>query len=96
MNKQDNDDVRRALRRQVTSKVEFFVHGDIERASAVDISETGIKFVTDEPVKVRMRLEVDGETKEFYARMIWARKSAEDNSMSYGLEFIPDQDKCVF
>jgi hypothetical protein len=96
MNKQENDDFRRALRRQVSTKVEFFVHGDIEKASAVDISETGIKFVTDEPVKVRMRLELDGETREFFARMVWARKSAEDDSMSYGLEFIPDNDKCVF
>jgi hypothetical protein len=96
MNKQENDDFRSALRRQVTTKVEFFVHGDIEKARAVDISETGIQFVTDEPVKVRMRLELDGETKEFVAQMVWARKSTEDDSMSYGLQFITDKDKCVF
>lgn len=96
MNKQEHDDFRRALRRQVSTKVEFFVHGDIENASAVDISETGIQFVTDEPVKVRMRLELDGKTREFVARMVWARKSAENDSMSYGLEFIPDNDQCVF
>jgi uncharacterized membrane-anchored protein YjiN (DUF445 family) len=96
MNKQENDDFRSALRRQVTTKVEFFVHGDIEQAKVVNISETGIQFVTDEPVKVRMRLELDGEIKEYVAQMIWAKKNAQDASMSYGLQFIPDKDKCVF
>lgn len=96
MNKQESDDFRSALRRQVTTKVEFFIHGDIEKARAVNISETGIQFVTDEPVKVRMRLELDGEIREFLARMVWARKGAEDDTMSYGLEFIPDNDQCVF
>jgi len=96
MNKQENDDFRRALRRQVTTKVEFFVHGDIDKASTVNISETGIQFVTDEPVKVRMRMELDGETKEYFARMVWARKNSGDDSMACGLEFIPDTDECIF
>ena len=92
MNKQETDDFRRALRRQLTTKVEFFVDGEIEQAITIDISEMGIQFVTDEPVKVRIRLELEGEAKEYFARLVWARKRTNDGSMSYGLEFIPDKD----
>jgi len=93
---QDKTTVARiAERRQLRTDVEFFVAGDIERATAVDVSETGIRFETQKPIAVRMRLEIDDKQREFLARLVWARKNP-DGTMAYGLEFIPDLEENTF
>lgn len=88
-------ETRIAERRSLQTDVEFFVDGDIERATSVDVSETGIRFDTHKPMAVRMRLEIDDQQKEFLARLVWARKNP-DGTMAYGFEFIPDLDENTF
>jgi hypothetical protein len=85
----------RPQRKEVQTKVEFFVDGDIETAKSADISESGMRFITEKPIKFRMRLNLDGEIKEYLALLVWARKDPE-GSTSYGFQFIPDDDECVF
>jgi hypothetical protein len=85
----------RVERKEIQTKVEFFVDGDIEVAKSADISAKGMRFITDKPIKFRMRLNLDGEVKEYFAQLVWARKDPE-GSTSYGFEFIPDNDECVF
>ena len=95
MTEQERDGKRIAERKEIRTKIEFFVYGDIETATSVDISETGIRFETPNPIKVRMRLTVNGELKECMSQLVWAKRNT-DNSMSYGLAFIPDDDTCIF
>lgn len=86
---------RAAERRPLKAAVEFIVDGDIEMATSVDVSETGIRFDTSKPMKVRMRFDMGHRKKEFVALLVWARRNA-DETMAYGFEFIPDEDNGVF
>jgi hypothetical protein len=86
---------RASNRQEIKTTVEFYVDGDIETATSVDVSNGGMSFETAEPVKVRMRLKVGDEYKEYYSRLVWARKNP-SGSMSYGFEFITDDDECLF
>ena len=95
MNPDNDQDIRTAARRKLKTNVDFYIDGDIETALSVDVSQSGIRFETKEPFKVRMRLTVNGEQKEFYSRLVWAKKNP-GGSMSYGFEFITDDDECVF
>jgi len=84
-----------AERRLLQTDVEFIIDGDIEKATSVDISETGIRFDTRKPMKVHMRMEMNQRRREFHARLVWAQRNA-DGTMAYGFEFIPDDDQCMF
>jgi hypothetical protein len=82
----------RAKRKKLNSKVDFIVDADIIVANSVDVSETGISFQTDTPIKVKMRLgdKYSGGVEDKTAELIWAKK--EDNgATTYGLHFIEDE-----
>lgn len=83
---------RRGERRPLETKVEFFVDADIIEATSVDISESGIRFDTKTPVRICMRLTVDGELQEKRARLIWAKKLPE-GGVTYGFEFLPPEEE---
>ena len=76
-----------AIRKDLKTKVEFIVDGDIITAESVNISETGIRFATEKPIKIRMRFEKNGEIKEELAELVWAKQ--DEKETSYGLSFIP-------
>ncbi|HOW56847.1 MAG TPA: PilZ domain-containing protein [Smithellaceae bacterium] len=84
----------RVPRREISTTVEFIVDSTDETASAVDISEAGMSFVTKKPVRFRMRLKQDGELKEYLALLVWAKKDASD-ATTYGFQFIPDDNECI-
>lgn len=83
-------DKRRVERDTLRTRVEFYVDADIVDAISVDVSKIGVRFDTDEPIKVRMRMEVAGRLIEREAELIWAVKNSESGRMTYGLEYIPD------
>ena len=86
-----DDQIRAAIRKKLHTGVEFYVDADIIKADSIDLSETGIKFETNEPIKIRMRVDVgDGEYQENQAELVWAQKD-EDGYTTYGLHFIPDK-----
>ncbi len=95
MTDDDKKTTRSSERHGIKTTVEFYVDGDIETATSVDVSNGGMSFETAEPVKIRMRLKVGDEYQEHYSRLVWARKNP-NGSMSYGFEFITDNDECVF
>ena len=43
---------RGAMRRQVTMKVDFIVDADIIPAESINLSESGIAFRTEKPIRV--------------------------------------------
>lgn len=84
----------RSQRKEIDTKVEFIVDDAIETAQSVNISEDGLQFATERPVRFRMRLSLDGTTKEYLALLVWAKKNTEGGT-SYGFQFIPDDNSCV-
>jgi hypothetical protein len=93
MKEQNDNDKRIARRVPIKTKVEFFVDADIIDAESVNISNTGIRFDTHEPIPIQMRLEKDGILYENRAHLVWAQ-SKNDSGMTYGFQFVPrDTDK---
>jgi hypothetical protein len=78
----------RAPRKEFNHAVEFIVNQDIIKAESVNISQTGIRFETEEPVQVIMRIKKDsGEQEEHSAQLAWAQKTATGGT-SFGLQFL--------
>lgn len=90
-----DDKIRAAMRKKLYTEVEFYVDADIIKANSIDVSDTGIKFETDDPIKVRMRVDMgNGEFDEHEAELVWAQKDA-DGLTTYGLHYIPDDEAVI-
>ncbi len=83
----------RAKRKRIDTKVDFIVDADVIPAKSVDISESGIAFRTDTPIKVTMRMgsKIYGDVENKTAELVWTRKES-DGSTTYGLQFIDAED----
>ena len=84
-----------SARRELESKIEFFVNADIIGAKSIDISETGLSFDTEKPLKIHLRMDIDGELCDREAQFVWATRNS-NGGMSYGFEFIPDPKESLF
>jgi len=91
MTEQQATDKRIAPRLPIKTKVEFIVDADIIDAESVNISSTGIRFDTHEPIPILMRLEKDGVLHENRAHLVWAQ-SKNNSGMTYGFQFVPKND----
>ncbi len=78
---------RRAERHDLQTEVEFFVDADIIKARAINISEGGIQFETETPISIFMRMEIDGELREYEAQLVWAMRKP-DGTMAYGFKYL--------
>jgi len=84
-----------SARRELESKIEFFVNADIIAAKSIDISETGLSSDTREPLKIHMRMDINGELYDREAQFVWATKNS-NGGISYGFEFISDPKESLF
>ncbi|KPA11663.1 Type IV pilus assembly PilZ domain protein [Candidatus Magnetomorum sp. HK-1] len=91
MKEKTNSDKRIDSRIPIKTKVEFFVDADIIDAESVNISSSGIRFDTQIPIPIQMRLEKDGILYENRAHLVWAQ-SKDDAGMTYGFQFVYDED----
>jgi hypothetical protein len=82
-------DKRNSERKTFNSKIEFIVDADLLAATSVNISDSGIRFNAENPIKVTLRFFLEGENQIKSARLVWAHKE-EDGRMSYGLEFVDE------
>ena len=90
-----NKSCRQHARVEIDAQVEFFVDADIISAETTDISESGLRITTREPVKTTLRVtESSGIVKEYQAEMVWASQDS-DERMTFGLKFIDDEDKVL-
>jgi len=81
---------RRCERFGLDAAVEFFVDADIIQASSVDVSQTGVRFSTSEPLPILMRITVDGDGEEREAELLWLHRTP-DGTFRYGLRFTSDE-----
>ena len=86
---------RASTRRELESKIEFFVNADIIDAKSIDISETGLSFDTGEPLKIHLGMDIDGELCDREAQFVWAARNS-NGGIRYGFEFIPDPKEHLF
>ena len=81
-----NQENRAAERKLIETEVTFHTEDDIYMARSVDISETGIRIVTDEPVAIRIQIKEDDKLVQYDAQLVWARLK-DDGTMEYGLKY---------
>ena len=86
-----NQEKRQKERISIQTGVEFFVDADIINATSVNISETGVRFTTNDPIKILMRMNVDGKVLERKAKLVWVSK-AQNGGTDYGFEFIQESE----
>lgn len=82
-------DNRTATRHSLVSAVEFIVEGDVLDAASVDISKTGLRINTNEPLAFTLRFKEGEENKVYRTHLVWASRE-EDGGMSYGLNFLDE------
>ncbi len=91
MSDQTEENARECERFDIPARIEFYVDADIIMADSLDISQSGLSFVTDKAMEVDMRLNVDGNLEERRAKILWAQKT-DDGKVRYGLEFVNEED----
>ena len=69
----------------VKAEVMFNTENDIYMARSVDISGSGIRIVTENPINIRFQVEKDDELVLYDSQLVWAREK-DDGSMEYGLK----------
>ncbi|MBF0449540.1 MAG: PilZ domain-containing protein [Candidatus Magnetomorum sp.] len=87
MKEENGTDLRTASRIPIKTRVEFFIDADIIDAESVNMSNSGIRFDTQTPIPIQMRLEKGGILHENRAQLVWAQSKA-DGGMTYGFQFV--------
>lgn len=86
MSDMDKKEKRAELRHLVETEVAFNTENDIYIATTVDISEAGIRLITENPIDIRFQIKENDEIVQYDAQLIWARIK-DDGSMEYGLKY---------
>ena len=82
----ENQDKRRVERRLVEAEVTFHTEDDIYMAKSVDISDAGIRIVTEEPIDMRIQIKEEEKLVQYDAQLVWVRLK-DDGTMEYGLKY---------
>ena len=78
---------RRAVERRLfEAEVTFKPEGGTNKARSVDISEGGIRVVSEKPMEIRIQIHEGDILVQYDAELVWARMK-EDGTMEYGLKF---------
>jgi len=85
---------RRSERKPFVTKVDFYVDADLVTAKSLDISKSGIRLTTKEPIKTHLRIANSDHYIDSHAQLVWARRN-EDGSMEYGFEYVKELEKKI-
>jgi len=73
-------------RHLIEAEVMFNTKNDIYMAKTVDISESGIRIVTEKPINIRFQIKENNKLVLYDSQLVWARVK-DDGSMEYGLKY---------
>ena len=76
---------RASERRLIKTEVTFQIKDNIYTARSVDMSDNGIRVITEKPVEIRIHIKEDDMVVQHEAQLVWARVR-EDGTMEYGLK----------
>jgi len=82
----ENQEKRIAERKLIKTEVTFHTEEDIYMSKSVDISDSGIRIVTDKPVDIRLQIKDDEKLVQYDAQLVWAIRK-DDGTMEYGLKY---------
>ncbi len=88
MGKSESENRRRDTRESFTSEVDLLIEKHNLDAVSFDISENGLGFEIDKPIKAKVRLDFGDQMIEREMYLVWAKR--EDGKMCYGFENDPD------
>ncbi len=81
-----NQNKREVDRKLIETEVTFHTANDIYMAKSVDISDSGIRIVTDKPVEIRIQIKEEDKLVQYDAQLVWTRLK-DDGTMEYGLKY---------
>jgi hypothetical protein len=81
-----NQEKRLAERKLIEAEVTFHTGDDIYMSKSVDISDSGIRIITKEPVQIRIQIKQKDKLVQYDAQLVWA-KLKDDGTMEYGLKY---------
>jgi hypothetical protein len=81
-----NQEKRVAERQLIEAEVTFHTGDDIYMSKSVDISDSGIRIVTKEPVEIRIQIKEEDKLVQYDAQLVWASLK-DDGTMEYGLKY---------
>ncbi|GBC62054.1 hypothetical protein DENIS_3017 [Desulfonema ishimotonii] len=76
----------RSARKEIRTHIEFIADFDVIEARAVNISDGGISFETDEDLPFEMRFEMSGQPHYHRASLVWVKRLP-DGGYRFGLMF---------
>ncbi len=76
-------------RHRLNTQINCFIDAKITKAKTVDISDSGLRFETELPISMHIRMEVKDMVLEHMAELVWCKRK-KDGGMAYGLEFKKD------
>ena len=82
----EKNEQRKEERHLVAAEVMFSTENDIYMARSVDISEAGIKIVTEKPINIRFQIKENNKLVLYDSQLVWARVK-DDGTMEYGLKY---------
>ena len=77
---QDVLDQRRVARQAIEAPVRMRIETDFVAGVSDNLSAAGLLFFTDEPLRVVVELEVQGELRKFTGRLVRAQRMNERNT----------------
>ena len=82
----DKQEKRAAARRLHETEVSFHTEDDIYLAKSVDISDNGVRIITERPVDIRIQIKEEEKLIQYDAQLVWTRVN-DDGTMEYGLKY---------
>ena len=95
MNSESIKNYRKSNRNICKEETQFYVNADIINAQALDMSDTGVRIETKDPIVIHMKIGNDADSEITFAKLVWAKRQ-DDGSVAYGLEFSGDTDDNIF
>ncbi len=86
MTDMEKKEKRASERRLLETEVTFQTEDDIYMARSVDLSDIGIRLITEKPVDIRIQIKEDDKLVQYDAQLVWARLK-DDGTMEYGLRY---------
>lgn len=83
-------DERISPRKEVSAPVEFVIEANSFSARSIDISSSGIRVQSFNPLPFVVRIKMPDGVAERRATLVWARQR-DDGIMNYGLQFIDEE-----
>lgn len=81
-------DLRRSPRRAIEAPIRMRIASETLAGIADNISEVGLMFFAEEPLRVVIEVEEDGEVREYTGSLVRAQKMSE-RSTGFAIEFDP-------